>query len=212
MARRYAAGGDRPSLNAASAEAMDAAATRFPADPQIAVLHAEALMNLAPWDYWEADATTPKGPTAEILRILEWVLAKSPDHPAAIHLYIHMVEASTTPERAEPHADRLARLMPGAGHLVHMPSHIYVRVGRYRDSADANRAAVTADQAYFAEVEADGIYPFGYFPHNVHFVLISEQMLGDRRRALATADKLERVVVDEVAREIAWVQVIKAAP
>ena len=114
---------------------------------------------------------------AEICRSL---LAKAPDHPWAIHLYIHLVEASDRPERAEPYADRLAALMPGAGHIVHMPSHIYHRLGRYLDSLEANRAASSVDEKYIAQTGAMGVYPVGYYSHNVHFVLISAQQLGDR--------------------------------
>jgi tetratricopeptide (TPR) repeat protein len=214
LAQRYSPDptADRQALDGAFARAMDQVAARFPADDHIAVLHAESLMNLSPWDYWQADGATPKGRTADVVATLERVLARNPDHPAAIHLYIHITEASTTPERAEPHAERLGGLMPGAGHLVHMPSHVYYRVGRYRDSANANQAAVRADEAYFAQVRAAGIYPYGYFPHNVHFIVVSAQMSGDRKTALQAAEKLERVVYDEVAREIPWVQVIKAAP
>ena len=127
------------------------------------MLLADALMNLSPWDYWEADGATPKGRTAELVAALETALRRSPDHPGAIHLYIHDVEASTTPERAEAHADRLAALMPGAGHIVHMPSHIYYRVGRYKDSLAANvaAAAAAADEAYMQAAKADAPYAYG---------------------------------------------------
>jgi tetratricopeptide (TPR) repeat protein len=154
MAARYAADpqADRKALDAAYADAMTKVAGRFPDDDQIQVLLADALMNLQPWDYWQADRRTPKGRTEEQVAALERVLQRSPDHPGAIHLYIHTVEASTTPERAEPHADQLGALMPGAGHLVHMPSHIYYRVGRYLDSLEANLAAAAADEAYLAGV------------------------------------------------------------
>jgi tetratricopeptide (TPR) repeat protein len=214
LVQRYSPDGtaDRQVLDGAYAHAMDQVAARFPADDHIAVLHGESLMNLSPWDYWAADGTTPKGRTADVVATLERVLARNPDHPAAIHLYIHITEASTTPERAEPHAERLGALMPGAGHLVHMPSHVYYRVGRYQDSTTVNQAAVKADEAYFAQVRADGIYPYGYFPHNVHFIVVSAQMSGDRETALRAAEKLDRVVNDAVAREVPWVQAIKAAP
>ena len=131
LARRYAsdAKADRAALNAAYAEAMGKVAARYPDDADIALLHVEALMNLSPWDYWEATGARPKGRTAEILAALEKVLRRQPDHPGAIHYYIHMVEASTNPRRALPYADRLGSQMPGAGHLVHMPFHIYYRVG-----------------------------------------------------------------------------------
>ena len=149
LSARYSAdpGADRKALDAAYAEAMAGVAARFPDDDQAQVLFADALMNLQPWDYWSPDKATPKGRTAEQVAALERVLARTPDHPGAIHLYIHTVEASTTPERAEPFADRLNGQMPGAGHLVHMPAHIYYRVGRYLDSLKVNVAAAAADEA-----------------------------------------------------------------
>lgn len=214
LSARYAADpkADRAALDKAYAVAMGKVAARFPDDQQIAVLYAESLMDLQPWDYWEAAGARPKGRTAEILALLEKVLQANPDHPGAIHYYIHLVEASTDPKRAEPYADRLGRLMPGAGHLVHMPAHIYYRVGRYLDSLEANRKAVAADEAYFARVKAKGIYPEGYYPHNVHFVLVSAQMAGDGRTVIAAADKLAAIVSEESAKAIPWVQPIKAAP
>jgi hypothetical protein len=214
LSLRYAADpeADRKPLDTAYAEAMAAVAATYPDNPEIAVLYAEALMDLSPWDYWQPDGFTPKSGTAEVIATLERVLSKDPDHAAAIHFYIHIVEASTTPERAEPYADRLGSLMPGAGHIVHMPSHIYVRVGRWLDSLAANRRAVSADEGYLARAQADGIYPYGYYPHNVHFLLTSAQMAGDGAGALAAADKLARIMSDEVARDFAWVQAIKPAP
>ena len=172
-------------------------------------------MDTQPWDYWvygENGATTPKGRAGEILALLEGVLKTNPDHPGAIHYYIHAVEASDTPERAEPYADRLAALMPGAGHIVHMPSHIYYRVGRYLDSLKANQDAVVVDEAFFAKVDDQGIYRGGYYTHNVHFVAVSAQMAGDGKTAVAAAEKLAGLVTDEAASSYAWAQPIKAAP
>ncbi|OYD84832.1 tetratricopeptide repeat protein [Azospirillum brasilense] len=214
LARRYAEGAptDRKALDAAYADAMAEVARRFPEDAQIAVLTAEAMMNLTPWDYWADAGRTPKGRTADIVATLERVLASDPEHPGAIHYYIHMVEASDRPERAEPYADRLGRLMPAAGHIVHMPSHIYFRVGRYRDSLEANRGAVAADEAYLAKVKATGLYAGAYYPHNIHFLMVSAQMAGDGPTVVVSADKLARTVTEEAARTIPWVQPIKAAP
>jgi tetratricopeptide (TPR) repeat protein len=204
----------RPELDRAYADAMGEVAARFPEDDQIAVLYAESLMDLSPWDYWADHGARPKGRTAELLRVLERVLRRNPDHPGAIHYYIHTVEASTRPQRAEPHADRLGALMPGAGHLVHMPAHIYFRVGRYRDSMEANRKAIAVDEAYFARVgKRPGIYADGYYPHNVHFLMNSAQMAGDGATAIAAAEKLARIVSDEAAQAAApLVQPIKAGP
>ncbi len=202
---------DQSVLDTNYADAMAELARHNPADHDIAVLAAEAMMDTQPWDYWQADRETPKGRTAEIIKILEGVLSAA-NHPGAIHLYIHMTEASTTPGRAEPYADRLAGLMPGAGHLVHMPSHTYFRIGRYRDSLAANVAAVKADEAYLAQVDAEGIYPNGYYPHNIHFVVESARMAGVADTALTYGDKLDEALADDVVREVAWVQRIKVAP
>lgn len=214
LSRRYSADpkAERATLDLAYADAMRAVAGRFPFDLDPATLYAESVMNLSPWDYWEAGGARPKGRTAELVATLERVLGANPDHPGAIHLYIHAVEASDRPARAEPYADRLARQKLETGHLVHMPSHIYYRVGRYRDSLEINRAAVAADEAFLAKVTTGGIYGGAYYPHNVHFLMVSAQMAGDGPTVIAAAEKLGRTVSDEAARTIPWVQPIKAAP
>jgi tetratricopeptide (TPR) repeat protein len=148
-----------------------------------------------------------------IVPTLERVLARSPNHPGAIHLYIHAVEASDRPKRAEPYADRLRGAVPGAGHLVHMPSHIYYRVGRYLDALKDNKAAVEVDEKYLTDTNAPvGVYRMGYYPHNVHFVMASAQMAGDGKTVIAAAEKLGKLIPDEAARTIALVQPVKAAP
>jgi tetratricopeptide (TPR) repeat protein len=184
LARRYSSDpkAERAALDTAYAEAMADVAARYPRDADIALLYAEALTDLSPWDYWEAAGARPKGRTTEILAALEKVLRRQPDHPGAIHFYIHMVEASANPGRALPYADRLGSLMPGAGHLVHMPFHIYYRVGQYKDAIEANQRAVAADEAYIAEARPEGIYPLAYYPHNVHSLMTSAQMAGDGER------------------------------
>jgi tetratricopeptide (TPR) repeat protein len=214
LSKRYAKAPetDRKRLDQDYAKAMAKVAQSFPKDDNIAVLYAESLMDLAPWNYWEEHGRKPKGETAEILNVLERVLADNPDHPGAVHYYIHMVEGSDRPERAEPYADRLAGLMPGAGHLVHMPGHLYYRLGRYRDALEANRAAIELDEAYLKETGAKGIYTEGYYPHNVHFLMVSAQMAGDGKTALSAAEKLDEVVSDEMVRAVPWMQPIKAAP
>lgn len=214
LARRYSADptADRAALDAAYADAMAAVAAGFPDDSHIAVLAAEAMMDTQPWDYWEVDQETPKGRTEKIIALLEGVLDREPDHAGAIHLYIHMTEASTTPERAEPYADRLGRLMPGAGHMVHMPAHTYFRIGRYRDSLAANIAAVKADEAYLQQAEVGGIYAHGYYPHNIHFVVESARMAGAGSTAVEYADRLDSALSAPVIREHGWIQAIKVAP
>lgn len=203
---------ERPKLDMAFAEAMAALSDKFPDDLELAVLAAEAGMDTQPWDYWEPGGKQPKGRTADVQKRLESVLAKAPDHPWAIHLYIHLVEASDRPDRAEPYADRLAALMPGAGHIVHMPSHIYYRIGRYADSLEVNKAASKVDETYITQTGAMGVYPIGYYSHNVHFVLVSAQLLGDKETVLAEADKLDKWLTNEVAAAIPIAQPVKAAP
>jgi tetratricopeptide (TPR) repeat protein len=214
LAKRYAADpdADRKAMDAAYADAMGKLAGRFQDHDEVQVLFADALMNLQPWDYWSADKVTPKGRTAEQVVALERVLQRNPNHAAAIHLYIHTVEASTTPERAEPYADRLAAQAPSAGHLVHMPAHIYYRIGRYLDSLEANKAAVLVDEQLFAQAPSQGMYRYVYYPHNVHFVLVSAARAGDGQTALAAADKLGTVLSDDMARQFGVVQAIKQAP
>lgn len=213
LTRRYSAESEaeRASLDAAWADAMADVAARFPEDDTLQVLYAEALMDLSPWDYWEADGTRPKGRSADTLAALERVLARNPDHPGAIHLYIHAVEASSEPERALPHARRLAALMPGAGHIVHMPAHIYYRVGLYRESLEANVDAVAADERYFARSASDPFYRNGYYPHNLHFLMASAQMGGDASTALETAAKLDASIDLDVVRVAAALQPVKAS-
>jgi len=211
---------DRNALNQAYADAMEAVQARFPQDPHVAVLTADALMNLSPWDYWADGGRTPKGRTERMVGLLEGVLGDRQvgplramsDHPGAIHLYIHAVEASEHPERAAPHAARLADLMPGAGHLVHMPSHIWYRLGRWRESLDANVRAAAADETLLEQGGASLLYSEGYYAHNVHFVMVSAMMGGDGRTAVDGAQKLAGLVSDRTKREVPWTQPIAAAP
>ena len=214
VALRYSAdpAAERPQLDAAFADAMIDLSDKYPDDLDLAVLAAESEMDTQPWDYWQPGGKEPKGRTADVVKRLESVLAKNPDHPWAMHLYIHLVEASDRPERAEPYADRLAALMPGAGHIVHMPAHIYYRVGRYADSLEANKAASKVDEDYITQTGAVGVYPIGYYSHNVHFVLISAQLLGDSKTVLEQADKLDKWLSNDVATAVPIAQPVKAAP
>lgn len=196
LAVRYAPtrDADRAKLNADFATAMGQLAKAYPDDIDAQTFWAEAMMTAQPWDYWEADGKTSKGQGALIVSTLEAVLAKAPNHPGALHLYIHAVEASTTPERAEAAADRLLKLMPSAGHIVHMPSHIYYRVGRYADAAAANEAAALVDEAYIATCKAQGFYPAGYYGHNIHFLWTSQEMEGRFQGSLDAARRLVKAV------------------
>jgi tetratricopeptide (TPR) repeat protein len=214
LAKRYGADetADRIALDIAYADAMAEVAKRFPDDLDVATLYAESLMDLSPWNYWGDGGKTPTGRTADLVATLERVLQANPDHIGAIHLYIHAVEASDNPKRAEPYADRLAAQNLSTGHLIHMPAHIYFRVGRYLDSLEANKVASAADEAYLQQVQAGGIYPYAYYPHNVHFVLVSAQMAGDAAAVLEAADKLDKIVTEDAARTVPLAQPVKAAP
>lgn len=207
LAARYAevAPEDRAALDRAYADAMRSAARAHPADDDVQALFAEALMDTMPWDYYRADGT-PKPEALEAIAALESVLARTPDHPGAIHYYIHAVEPSSTPERAEAGADRLRDLVPGAGHLVHMPAHIYLRVGRYHDAAVANEKAAASDESYITQCRAQGFYPAAYYPHNVHFLWAAASFEGRSAVALAAADKLAALIPDEVVGEFPFVE------
>ncbi|WP_425409722.1 tetratricopeptide repeat protein [Hyphococcus sp.] len=203
---------DRSKLDNAFADAMDEVASDYPQDDMIAALAAEANMDTQPWDYWTDGGRTPKGRTARTLSLIEAVLARNPDYPAAIHLYIHMTEASRDPYRALEHADRLGALTPALGHLVHMPSHTYYVTGRFKESLAQNIDAVAADEAYLDSADASVMYEYGYFTHNIHFALTSAQMAGDGPTAMSMAEKLDQKLPVEMATAAPFVQPIKAAP
>jgi tetratricopeptide (TPR) repeat protein len=185
---------DRHALDAAYAKAMGELWRAYPDDLDAGTFYAEAMMDTQPWDYWEQDGVTPKGHALEIVATLEDIIRREPNHPGALHLYIHAVEATTTPERAEAASDRLLKLMPGAGHIVHMPSHIYYRVGRYADAERVNEQAALVDEAYIAACKAQGYYPAGYYGHNIHFLWTSSEMSGRYQGALDAARRLVKAV------------------
>ncbi len=214
LAERYSPdpNADRAILDRAYADAMMDVAETYPDDDNIQVLAAEAIMDTQPWNYWAPDGE-PLGDAGTAIDMMETVLARNPAHPAAIHLYIHLTEASRSPEVAEAHAERLAPLVPASGHLVHMPSHTYFVLGRYKDSLDANIDAVAADEAYLNSAEGDtSFYANSYYPHNVHFVLTSAQAIGRRDVAMDAARKLSGMVSPEMMAVALWTQSIEAAP
>lgn len=214
VARRYSTDpkADRAALDQAYADAMAAVARDFPTHDTILVLYAESLMDLSPWDYWTAGGAKPNPRLAQLVPTLETVLARNPSHPGAAHLYIHAMEASTKPDKALPSARILARQIPGAGHIVHMPSHIYFRLGMYREALRANIDAVAIDEHYFANAASDPVYRGAYYPHNIHFVMMSALMGGDGPVALEAAGKLDKVITPELLKAIGALQPVKSAP
>jgi len=177
---------NRSSLDSAYADAMRLLANKYPDDLDAATMYAEALMDLHPWDYWLKDGT-PQPWTNEIVLILENVINRNPEHMGANHLYIHAVEASKNPGRGIPSAERLAHLAPGAGHLVHMPAHIYIRVGKYHEGSHANKMAIKSDEEYLSQCYQQGLYPLAYYPHNYHFLWATATLEGDSKTALDAA-------------------------
>jgi len=214
IAKRYAPRppDDRHALDEAFAVAMRDVARAYPDDLDASVFFAEAMMDTQAWDYWELDGKTPKGHALEIIATLESVIKREPYHPGALHLYIHIEEPTSTPERAEFAADRLAPLIPGAGHIVHMPSHIYYRVGRYADADRANEAAAAADEAYIASCRAQGFYPAAYYVHNLHFLWTSYEMEGRSADALKAARRVVAASPIAMARQAAQAQLFFITP
>ena len=184
---------DRKQADRAYADAMRRLHRAYPGDLDAATLFAESLMDLRPWNYWTRDGL-PQDGTSEAIAALERVLTRDAKHPGALHYWIHLWEPTKTPERAEKEADRLLPLMPGAGHIIHMPAHIYLRVGRYADAVKANQQAVAADEEYIAQCRAQGIYPLGYYPHNIHFIWMGATMSGQGDLAIASARKVAAAV------------------
>ncbi|HXW08030.1 MAG TPA: hypothetical protein VD833_22560, partial [Vicinamibacterales bacterium] len=180
---------DRRANDRAFADAMRRVVLLYPDDLDAKTIYAESLMDLRPWNYWSRDGV-PYEETREVQKMLEQVLAGNPNHPGALHYWIHLWEPTDTPERAEAEADRLLPLMPGAGHVVHMPSHIYMRVGRHADVVSTNLLAVKADEDYITQCRAQGLYPLGYYPHNIHFVWMGATASGQSRMALEYARKV----------------------
>lgn len=201
----------REPLDIAFMNAMRELHHKYPDDDDAASLFAESMMNTMPWDYW-LDVENPRPLTVEVIDALETVLERSPAHPLAIHLYIHAVEASSSPERAETPADTLQDLVPGAGHLVHMPSHIYWRVGRYHDASRANVLAASVDEAYIAACNAQGFYPAAYYPHNIHFLWAASSMEGRSSVAIDAARKVADNVRLEMVEEFPGVEFFKTIP
>jgi len=191
---------DRTQLDQAYAEAMQNLVKRYPDDANIRTLFAAALMVIHSWDYWHGDGR-PKEWTPKILALLETGLKRNPRHAGLIHYYIHATEASKNPGRAEIYADTLRDLVPGAGHLVHMPSHIYLRTGRYQDGVIANEKAMRVDDNYIAQCRTQGVYPVAYVPHNRHFLWAMASMQGSSLKAISAAEHMASHIDTSLMRE-----------
>ncbi|HEX8184260.1 MAG TPA: tetratricopeptide repeat protein, partial [Blastocatellia bacterium] len=192
LSKRYSndAKADSRKLAADYKNAMGELVKRYPDDLDAATLYAESMMNLRPWKLWSADGKPAEG-TMEIVATLESVLKRDPNHIGANHYYIHAVEASPAPERGLPSAFRLDSLAPAAGHLVHMPSHIYIRTGDYANAAESNSKAIVADRKYIEMSGGQGVYPVMYYNHNIHFLASAHAMNGRYADAIKTARELE---------------------
>ena len=206
LAKRYVADptGDQTVREQAYSDAMGALAKRFPEDVDVVTLYAESLMNLRPWRLYTKDGTPEPG-TDRIVASLEAVMERDPNHPGANHYYIHAVEASKTPDRAVPQASRLETLVPGAGHLVHMPAHIYIRTGQYAKSAKINADAAAVDEKYIAATGASGLYPMMYYTHNVQFESAAAMFAGNLAQARAAAERTVKFA-DPIADQMVMIE------
>ena len=201
----------RKANDKAYADAMRDAHRRFPDDLDIAMLYVESMMDLNSWGYWMRDGYPLEG-TTEIVALTESVIQRNPKHPGAVHLYIHLVEPTSTPERGEKAADTLLTLMPDAGHLLHMSSHIYHRVGRYADAIKSNQLAIAADENYLAHQHAGGMYPIMYTPHNIHFLWSAATADGQSRLAIESARKVAATIDDSVLAAVPAAAVFRVVP
>jgi len=195
LATRFprAAVDDMSPFSTAYANAMAKVYEQFPGDDEVAAIYADALMNEHPWNFWLKDGS-PQPWTPSVIETLEKMLAKWPEHPAIIHMYIHATEASLQPEKAIPYADRLGELLPAAGHIVHMPSHTYIRTGDYHKAVLVNEKASMMDSTYIAQCKVQGSVPLLYYPHNIHFLAVSAFLEGNARKALDAAWMIQRNV------------------
>lgn len=202
MAERYPekAVEDRSEFDQAYTNALRQAYQQYPEDDHLGALLAESIMDMHPWNLWQEDGK-PQPWTPEILTILESILKRNPDHVASIHMYIHATEASFTPEKAIKAAERLPALTPGAGHLVHMPSHTYIRTGNYHEGVIVNQKAVEVDSLYVSACHAAGLYPLAYYPHNYHFLTACATFAGESHIAIEAAELMVQALDTEIMRE-----------
>jgi len=203
---RYAANPpeDRSALDVAYSEAMKKVYAQFPSDPDIGALYAEAMMDLHPWDLYDKETKKPRTWTPELTSVLEYLMKTNPRHPGSHHFYIHALEASATPERALASAKLLDTLVPGSGHLVHMPSHIYINTGDYHLGTLSNIRAVEADSLYTTACHAQGIYPLSYYPHNYHFLTATATLEGNSALAWKAAVELQKHTAKDIMHLPEW--------
>jgi len=211
LAQRYSGRAeDRRARDVAYADAMRKVHLQFPDDQDIAMLYVESVMDLRPWGYWTRDGM-PYERTAEVVALTENTIAQNPQHPGALHFYIHLMEAYQS-EKAEAAADRLLTLMPAAGHMVHMPAHIYQRVGRYADAVRSNELAIAADEDYISQCRAQGLYPMAYYPHNLHFLWFAATAEGNSKLAIEAARKAASRVDDETLKAVPLLAGFRVVP
>ena len=211
LAARYTGqAADRAAADRAYADAMQKLTRAFPDDLDARTLYAESLMDLRPWGYWTRDGR-PYDETTQVQSALAFVIGKHQNHPGALHLWIHLWE-SVDARKAEAEADRLVPLMPGAGHMVHMPAHIFQRVGRHADVIRVNQLAAKADEDYIAACRAQGLYPLAYYPHNLHFIWMGASASGQRTLAIDSARKLAAAVPAEGLQAAPILQGFLAVP
>ena len=211
LAQRYTGKpDDRAGRDKAYADAMRAVYKKFQADLDAGVLYVESVMDLRPWGYWMNDGAPYEG-VAEVVSIIERTIARKPDHIGALHLYIHLMEAHE-PKKAEAAADKLLPLAPAAGHLVHMPAHIYQRVGRYADAMKSNELAIKADEDYISQCRAQGLYPLGYYPHNLHFLWFAATADGQSKIAMEAARKAVSKVDADTLKQMPLLAAFKVVP
>lgn len=212
LAERYSGNAaERQARDRAYAAAMRKLQQSFPDDLDAATLYAESMMDLRPWGYWTRDGQPYEG-IGEVVTVIEKVIEKNPQHPGALHLYIHLMESTDSVDKAEGAADRLLTLMPAAGHMVHMPAHIYQRVGRYLDAARSNEMAIAADEDYIAQCQAQGLYPMGYYPHNIHFLWFAATADGRSKLAIESAHKAASKVTDEALKAVPLMAIFRVVP
>lgn len=203
---RHAPGGNKDGVHGdLYADTMIGLAARWPDDDLVAILAAESIMTSQPWDYWEAGGRLPKARAGTALALVDTILARSPNQPQAIHLLIHLTEASANPARAAGPAARLGGLAPGAPHMVHMPSHTWYRIGRFADAIAANQQAVLADEAYARAVGVDPQF-YGYFNHHTHFLASAAVQINDKQTALAAAAGLEAAITPAAVARSPWLE------